>query len=265
MLASDLIAAYEAFCPPELTMEGDSVGLQIGTLNKDIKKVMVTLDVREQTVAEAIEKGVDLIISKHAPIFRPIKSLNSDLPQNKIYFDLIKHDIAVYVSHTNIDIVEGGLNDWLVQKIGLKDSRYLTKTHVNNGIGRIGRIDKKPLRELIDQVKEAYDLEDVTLVAFEPVDLDQEIERLAFSCGSSQDFYPDAAAQGAQVYITGEISYHYAHDMISNGLIGLVVGHHIEVLFIDKVAQKLEGWKAEQGWQLEVLRSQADTNPFRRY
>ncbi len=55
-------------------MEGDSRGLQIGTLDKDIQRVMVALDIREETVAEAIEKGVNLIIVKHAPIFRPIKT-----------------------------------------------------------------------------------------------------------------------------------------------------------------------------------------------
>ena len=75
-------------------------------LDKEIKKVMVALDIREETVAEAIEKGVDLIIVKHAPIFRPIKDLVASRPQNQIYINLIKHDIAVYVSHTNIDIVK---------------------------------------------------------------------------------------------------------------------------------------------------------------
>ena len=63
MLASELIKTYEEFCPQELSMEGDVVGLQIGSLDKEIQKVMVTLDVRENTVAEAIEKGVDLIIA----------------------------------------------------------------------------------------------------------------------------------------------------------------------------------------------------------
>ena len=59
MLASELIKTYEEFCPQELSMEGDVVGLQIGSLDKEIQKVMVTLDVRENTVVEAIEKGVD--------------------------------------------------------------------------------------------------------------------------------------------------------------------------------------------------------------
>ena len=98
MLASEVIKRYEAYCPQELSMEGDVCGLQVGTLQKDIQKVMVALDIREQTVAEAIAHGVDLIIVKHAPIFRPIKDLVADRAQNQIYIDLIKHDIAVYVS-----------------------------------------------------------------------------------------------------------------------------------------------------------------------
>ena len=56
MLASELIKTYEEFCPQELSMEGDVVGLQIGSLDMEIQRVMVTLDVRENTVAEAIEK-----------------------------------------------------------------------------------------------------------------------------------------------------------------------------------------------------------------
>ena len=66
MLASDLIKSYESFCPPELSMEGDVVGLQIGSLDKEIQKVMVTLDVRENTVAESLKKVWTLsLLSMH--------------------------------------------------------------------------------------------------------------------------------------------------------------------------------------------------------
>ena len=83
---------------------------------------MIALDVRETTVAEAIEKKVDLLIVKHAPIFRPLKNL-VETAQNHIYFNLIKHDIAVYVSHTNIDIVPDGLNDWFCGFIGYQEQK----------------------------------------------------------------------------------------------------------------------------------------------
>ena len=86
MKASEIIERYEAYCPRELSMEGDIPGLQIGTLDKEVSRVMIALDVRETTVAEAIEKNVDLIIVKHAPIFRPLKDLVA-IPQHYRYRD----------------------------------------------------------------------------------------------------------------------------------------------------------------------------------
>lgn len=179
MLASEVINVYEAFCPQEFSMEGDSRGLQIGTLDKDIQRVMVALDIREETVAEAIEKGVDLIIVKHAPIFRPIKDLVASRPQNQIYIDLIKHDIAVYVSHTNIDIVENGLNDWFCQMLGIEETTYLQETGPERGIGRIGNITTQTFGELAQHVKQVFGLDSLRLVHYQESDLQKPISRVA--------------------------------------------------------------------------------------
>ena len=148
MLASEFINRYEAYCPKELSMTGDVCGLQIGTLNKEVKRVLVALDIREQTVAEAIEKDVDLILVKHAPIFRPIKDLVVDRPQNQIYIDLIKHDIAVYVSHTNIDIVDDGLNDWFCDLLEITDTDYLSETVPEHGMVVLARLHLRLLETL---------------------------------------------------------------------------------------------------------------------
>ena len=153
MKASEIIARYEAYCPRELSMEGDISGLQIGTLDKDVKRVMIALDVRETTVAEVIEKGVDLIIVKHAPIFKPLKDLVATA-QNQIYIDLVRHDIAVYVSHTNIDIVPDGLNDWFCELLEIKDTDILTPTADGYGIGRIGKIEEQTFSDFALKVKE---------------------------------------------------------------------------------------------------------------
>ena len=251
MLASEVIKRYEAYCPQELSMEGDVRGLQVGTLQKDIKKVMVALDIREQTVAEAIAHGVDLIIVKHAPIFRPIKDLVADRAQNQIYINLIKHDIAVYVSHTNIDIVPDGLNDWFCQLLEIEDTEPLSMTGEGLGIGRIGRVSAQ-----------TFGLDALRIVSYDQADLDRVIERVAICGGSGQSFYKDALAMGAEVYITGDIYYHTAQDMLSDGLLALDPGHHIEVLFVSKLVEKLNQWKAEEAWEIEVIGSQASTNPF---
>ena len=182
MKASEVIKRYETYCPQEFSMEGDSRGLQIGTLDKEIQKVMVALDIREETVAEAIEKGVDLIIVKHAPIFRPIKDLVASRPQNQIYIDLIKHDIAVYVSHTNIDIVENGLNDWFCQLLDIKDTTFLQETGPERGIGRIGNIKPQTFEEFADHVKEVFDLDSLRMVYYKETELQKTISRVAI-CG----------------------------------------------------------------------------------
>ena len=207
-------------------MEGDVVGLQIGSLDKEIQKVMVTLDVRENTVAEAIEKGVDLIIAKHAPIFRPVKDLVSS-PDRDILLDLVKHDIAVYVSHTNIDVVNNGLNDWFCDLLDIKDTTYLTQTSGNHGIGRVGDIVPQTIEELALKVKSVFGLDSVRLVRY------------------NHDIY-----------------YHTGQEMITNGLLAIDPGHHIEALFISKIAEKLEAWKLEHDWNVTILESQSSTNPF---
>lgn len=67
------IQKFESYCPQWLAEEGDPVGLHIGTLDKPIQRVMMTLDVRPEVVEEAIKKKIDLLIAKHPPIFRPVK------------------------------------------------------------------------------------------------------------------------------------------------------------------------------------------------
>jgi len=251
MLASEVINAYEAFCPQEFSMEGDSRGLQIGTLNKDIQRVMVTLDIREETVAEAIEEGVDLIIVKHAPIFRPIKDLVASRPQNQIYIDLIKHDI-----------VENGLNDWFCQMLGIEETTYLQETGPERGIGRIGNVHPQTFGELAQHVKQVFGLDSLRMVHYQETDLQKPISRVAICGGSGQSFYKDALAKGADVYITGDIYYHTAQDMLSDGLLALDPGHYIEVLFVEKIVALLSQWKEEKDWDIDIVPSQASTNPF---
>ncbi|WP_165210507.1 Nif3-like dinuclear metal center hexameric protein [Streptococcus tangpeifui] len=259
MKAKEFIEKYEGYCPQELSMEGDISGLQVGDLNRDIKRVMVTLDVRENTVAEAIEKEIDLIITKHAPVFRPLKDLTSS-PRNDILLDLVKHDIAVYVSHTNIDIVPDGLNDWFCDLLDIQEREYLTPTADGYGIGRVGNIHPQSLEDLALKVKAAFDLDSVRLVCYNGAN--PTVSRIAICGGSGQNFYQDALAKGAQVFITGDIYYHTAQDMLTDGLLAIDPGHHIEVLFIEKLLVKLTAWKEAAGWDLDILPSQSSTNPF---
>lgn len=125
----EIIQLFEQFSPKAYAVEGDKIGLQIGTLNKKVTNVMITLDVLENVVDEAIERKVDLIIAHHPPIFRPLKHVATDQPAGRIIEKCIKHDIAVYVAHTNLDVADGGVNDLLADALELGETKVLVPTY----------------------------------------------------------------------------------------------------------------------------------------
>lgn len=120
-----VIQLMEKFAPKSLAVDNDKIGLQLGTLNKEITKVLVALDVTPEVADEAIALGANLIIAHHAIIFRPLANLRTDTPMGSLYEKLIKHDIAVYISHTNLDVAEGGMNDWMADLVGIADPKPL--------------------------------------------------------------------------------------------------------------------------------------------
>lgn len=125
----EIIQLFESWAPKKLAcMENDPIGLAIGTLNKKVTKVLVTLDVNEEVANEAIEKGCQLIIAHHPPIFRKLANLRTDTPSGKLYEKLLKNDIAVYAAHTNLDVAKGGVNDLLFDALQLENRHILTKT-----------------------------------------------------------------------------------------------------------------------------------------
>lgn len=253
MKIREFMALYEEFCPQDLAVEGDPVGLQIGSLDAPVKKVLVTLDIREQTVLEAIEKDVDLILAKHPVIFRPLANLTDADSQEKIVLDLIKAGIAVYTSHTNIDVVDGGLNDWFCDLLDIKDTEILSA----EGLGRVGNITPMSLADFSEKMKQTFALDHLRLVTYDR-SLSQTIQRVAICGGSGGKFWPEAQAKGADLYITGDIYYHVGHDQLSQGLIGLDPGHYLEHLFIPKVAEKLASFATD----VEIIESKENTNPF---
>lgn len=128
MTAQQIIKRLEEWSPKTLAYDWDNVGLQVGSLNKPVRNVMVTLDVLENVVDEAVEKNVDLIIAHHPLLFVKLHQINFDTPKGRVVRKLIQHDITVYAAHTNLDIASGGVNDVMADALGLKDTRPLMET-----------------------------------------------------------------------------------------------------------------------------------------
>lgn len=115
----------ETFAPLALQEGYDNAGLYCGEGADDIQKVMVCLDVTEQVIDEAISSGCDLVIAHHPVVFKPIKRLTGAHYTERILLKAIRHRIALYAAHTNLDNVLGGVNYKLAEKLRLNDVRIL--------------------------------------------------------------------------------------------------------------------------------------------
>ncbi|GAB6929581.1 Nif3-like dinuclear metal center hexameric protein [Paenibacillus sp. JCM 10914] len=150
-----VIQYMEQLAPKHVAEPDDRIGLQLGTLQKEIQTVLVALDVNEEVVDEAIQLGADLIIAHHAIIYRPLKQLQTDTPMGKVYEKLIKHDIAVYVSHTNLDVTEGGMNDWMAEALEIEQTIPIHDMHNEQLSKLVVFVPKSHHQEVLDAVLNA--------------------------------------------------------------------------------------------------------------
>ncbi|WP_410768005.1 Nif3-like dinuclear metal center hexameric protein [Fontibacillus sp. BL9] len=150
-----VIQYMEQLAPKHVAMEDDKIGLQLGSLQKEITGVLTALDVNEQVADEAIARGANLIIAHHAIIYRPLRNLQSDTPMGKVYEKLIKHDIAVYVAHTNLDVTEGGMNDWMAEALGIESSAPVEDIHTDHLYKLVVFVPKDHHQRVLDAILNA--------------------------------------------------------------------------------------------------------------
>ncbi len=125
MIVGDIQRVFESWAPKEIAWEKDNTGLQIGNAQKKIRKILVTLDVNTKVIAEARRKKIDLIISHHPLLFRPLKSISTVDRTGQMVTQLIQNDIALYSAHTNLDFSRPGVSFTLAEQLGLREINFL--------------------------------------------------------------------------------------------------------------------------------------------
>lgn len=118
MKIKDIAAKVEEIIPLKLAQEWDNVGLLIGDPQKDVKNILLTIDVTHDVVAEAKKLKTDLIIAYHPVVWDGLKKITADGPTGVVY-DLIRSGIAVFSIHTALDSAVGGVNDGLAEIVGI--------------------------------------------------------------------------------------------------------------------------------------------------
>ena len=126
MKISQIIETLEDFAPLNWQESFDNSGLQVGDISQKVKGILLSLDVTEEVMEEALELDCNLIISHHPLLFKPIKKLTGKSYIERCVIKACKNDLVVYAAHTNVDNAWGGLNFYLAEKLGLQNLRILS-------------------------------------------------------------------------------------------------------------------------------------------
>ncbi len=263
---NDIIKMAEKIAPPFLAESWDNVGLMVGRKEAQAERVLVALDGIDPVIDEALEKNCQMIITHHPLIFKPIKNITTSSALGKRIIKLIKNDIALYSAHTNLDIVNGGTNSILAEKIGLKNIENLCPDVFDGmGLGKVGELNEAvSVDKLADIVKNILELDAVTVCAAK----NKSIKKIGLCTGSGAGFeYIKAAAdKGCDAFITGDVGYHDAQNAIDLNISIIDAGHYgTETIIVDSLVERFNDLSRENNYDIEFIKSEACINILKFY
>lgn len=151
----DIVSIMETHFPLYLAETWDNVGLQLGSLDRDLERVMVALDLDGEILEQAVNKRVGMIITHHPLFFKPIKRIDLATVEGKMIRKLIQEDITVYSSHTNLDAAEQGLNQLLAECLNLEKIEPLGQDKMEELFKLVVYVPSTHVHELRKAINEA--------------------------------------------------------------------------------------------------------------
>ncbi|MEU7999500.1 Nif3-like dinuclear metal center hexameric protein [Micromonospora sp. NPDC049060] len=216
-----MVAELERRYPPAWAEDWDRVGLVLGEPCAPVRRVLCVVDVVPETVAEALDAGVDMIVAHHPLLLRGVSSVAPTTFKGRIVHRLIKSDVALYVAHTNADVAAPGVSDALAARFGLTGLRPLhrpapgTPAHGDGrGIGRIGELPE-PMT-LAELTRHAAAVLPTTAWGVRAAgDPGRMVRTLAVSGGAGDGFLADATAAGVDAFLTADLRHHPAGEHLA--------------------------------------------------
>ncbi len=239
MILKDVYEILDKIAPFKYQCEWDNSGLLLGSFNDDVKRILITLDVTDEVVEQAVQAKADLVISHHPLIFSPLMKINDDDFIAARVLKLARNNISLIAMHTNMDTT--GLSDVANELLGLKKERAIEVDINENdekiGIGSIGYFVNEnneavniTLRDAIIRTKKEFGLS-VVKVYGNP---DNIIEKAAVCTGAGKSMIEECIKEKCDLLITGDITYHAALDAVQRGMSIIDAGHfETEIIFVD--------------------------------
>ena len=219
----------------------DNSGLQAGLPSMEVGRVLVCLDVTEEIVDEAIERGCNMILSHHPLIFSPLKSVTDETSIGRAVQLLCANSISAINAHTNLDCAPGGVNDCLARTLGLSDVQVIAPSGVDElgrpwGLLRQGNVEAQLLSDFLPKVKSALNCEGLRYV-----NGGKPVHRVAVGGGACASELLDAVNAGCDTFVTADVKYNQFWDAKDLGLNLIDAGHFptenpVTALLAEKIA-----------------------------
>ena len=212
----------------ETQMDFDNAGFLVGRGDREVRKILVSLDITEAVTEEAAAWGADLIVSHHPVIFHPVKRLTDETPTGRTLLALAERGVAAICAHTNLDAAQGGVNVCLAQALELTELEQLCQDGVDRngqpyGVGRVGLCHTAGLSagEYAAFVKEKLIAAGVRFA-----DGGKPVRRVAVGGGSCGSMLSDALAAGCDTFVTADVKYDQFLEAKALGLTLMDAGHY---------------------------------------
>ncbi len=256
-----LVELIHSALPPETSMKGDRLGLQVQSGRTTVSSILTTLEVTDDVITEAQNNRCDCIVTFHPLIFSPLVSLHDTDRVGRLCSKLIRSNIALISAHTNFDAFPKGTSALLADELGLKIESILVPDvrHEGRGIGVVTSCSVETDSIALLEVIRGKCGSPLRYSKGKEIS----IRQVAIVGGSGTSFIEDAINSGADCFITADIKYHTFHHAL--GKIMLIdPGHYEMERFVPQgLASLLQEITAEESREnpLRIICAQTNTNP----
>lgn len=231
------IAPYDTQC------EWDNSGLMTGSLEGDADSIMLCLDCTNDVIEQAAANKCKLIVSHHPLIFNPVRSVEENTP----LYNAIKNGITVISAHTNLDMADGGVNDVLCEKLGIKNTEKLFADGAP--LMRMGTVEERSAVDFATFCVEALSknisddfpsFKENKRNCVKLYDSGKNVRKVAVCGGAGGEYVKDAYDAGCDTFVTGEAKHHEFLEAERLGINLIVAGHFsTEVPVLKSLCDKL--------------------------
>ena len=267
MNVKDILEILNQIARFDIAEKWDNSGLQAGSADWEVNKILVGLDVSMPLMQAAKNSNCDLVLTHHPLMITPEKTFDFQKMPGSAILIAARDKISIISVHTNLDKANDGLNDYFASKIGVQTTNVFLPLFPGDepegqvpGMGRLGCLQNPmTVQALAEQIKNKLGLLNIRVTG----ELDRKVETVAICTGSGGSLVDEFIKSKADVYITGDVKYHEARlvEQASKALID--VGHFgSESMVIDLLSSQLCRAFKNASLNIEVNKFLKEKDPF---